>query len=205
MKDSRTKLKTAHRDDVFRITVNVHNAYKKIFKIKTYRKGRVRHVLYSGWTSILSTLVWDKMKLPCCLTWKTGNVRKNDIGHCTVDGCDTTIECVAIQKELSFKIENFDANHFHDPDVKRRILHTEESKYQAMLRGRSAFAVHCELAGQLIDDNESDIETLEDRCSSPAATIFSAPNDNSEQKKCVNRQPHSKKLSEPEKGKEFVM
>lgn len=162
VKDFRTKLHTAHRDDVFRITVNVHNAYKKIFKIKTYHKGRVRHVLYSGWTSVLSTFVSDKMKLPCCLRWKTGNVRKNDIickGHCTVDGCDTTIECVAVQKELSFKIENFDANHFHDPDVKRRILHIEGSKYQAMLRGRSAFAVHCELADQLIDDNESDIET----------------------------------------------
>lgn len=120
--DFRTNLKAARPDDILHITIHVHNSYKKIFKVKTYKKGRTRHVLQSGWTSILSTIVWDKMKLPCCLKWNSGNVRVADIickGVCTAPGCNTQIECLAVQKKLKFKIENFDSEYVHDANLKR--------------------------------------------------------------------------------------
>lgn len=105
-----------------------------------------------GWTSNLSTIVWNELKLPCCLRWKVANVRQDDIycqGSCV--GCELLITCIAQKKSLTFTIKNYDSEFVHDPKNKRRMNLVDKEKLKTMLKGTSAFNVGIQLADDLLD------------------------------------------------------
>lgn len=139
-------------DNILRISIKCRNAYKDILPVKVYRKKRLRRVVEKGWTNNLSSIVWKKIKLPCCLRWKVANVRRNDIvceGSCVE--CKLTIICRAEEKKLHFTIKHYDAEFEHDPKNKRIMSLADKEKILQMLKGKSAFAVGNELADELMD------------------------------------------------------
>lgn len=83
--------------------------------------------------------------------WKVANVRRDDVycaGSCVQ--CQLVITCIAEKKKLKFTIQNDDAGVLHDPKHRRRMNQFDKDKLQAMLKGRSAFDVHNQLADELM-------------------------------------------------------
>lgn len=154
-------LSSAKPNDVLQIVLDIGIKYGEIFRVKTYRKGRLRKTLQTGWSSQLSEYIWEQLKLPCCLKWNNGNVRMDDIickGECKEESCSMQIECVAVPNKLAIIIKHYDAECHHATSYKRRILTVDKLKYQEMLKGKSAFDVRCVLADKLIPDNAAEIK-----------------------------------------------
>lgn len=146
----RSRLESANSTDILKVTVKCRNVYEDILPVKVYRTKRLRRVVKRGWTDNLSAIVWEKLRLPCCLRWKVANVRRDDIyceGSCI--GCELVITCVAMKNKLKFTIRNYDAGVPHNPKQKRRMNAAATEKVRVMLKGKSAFDVHLEMTDQL--------------------------------------------------------
>lgn len=142
----------AQPGDTLSMSVKCRNAFKDLLPIRVYRSHRLRRVLKRGWTNNLSAVVWNEFKLPCCLRWKVANVRRDDVycaGSCVQ--CQLVITCIAEKKKLNFTIQNYEAGVEHDSKYRRKMNQVDKEKYQAMLKGRSAFDVRNQLADELMD------------------------------------------------------
>lgn len=61
------------------------------------------------------------------------------------------ITCTAEKKKLTFTIQNYDAEHVHDPKNKRKMNLVDKDKLRLMLKGTSAFDVRNQLADELME------------------------------------------------------
>lgn len=126
--------------------------FKEMFQVICTQRDRKRKTLKSGWSSKLSSIIWEQKKLSCIWSWKRASVRSMDIvckGSCS--DCGATIECEATPKCLRFNIENFDPEFIHNPKKKRRVLKSDMPTLQALLDGKSVQKVRANLANDLME------------------------------------------------------
>lgn len=145
----------------------MHNVGRDFYTIYQNQEGK--KVVREGWSAKLSLIIWQKLHLPCCLSFRRAKYRSEDIyasgGICRQKNCAVKITAALPHhsNNMTITIEEYVPNIFHDANMKRRILPCDKKKLADKLKEKSAFALRSELADGILtekDGNSADIPTL---------------------------------------------
>lgn len=115
-------------------------------------------MIKEGWSTKTNMVIWEKLRLPCCLGFRRIKYRENDIavtgGYCRT--CTTSIAANLSHHSniLRISITNFNPRMWHDMKLKRRVLPCEREDLEKKLDQKTAYIVRSELADAASQDGK---------------------------------------------------
>lgn len=130
---------------------------------EVYTNQDSKQSIKTGWSAKINLIIWDRLNLPCCFSFKRARYRQQDIissGICKQKKCRATLETTLphCTNNLNVTIQEYKPRIKHDSKIKRRVLPEIKSELVDKLQQKSAYALRSELADR----------TMKESCSEPA-------------------------------------
>lgn len=128
---------------------------------KDDNKTRVEKTLKPGWTDVICDVLWRKIKLSCCLSFKKVDVTSN--GFKTNGICkECNFVCIVHSSEdftsLYVQITPGLKNYPHK--IKRKVTGTRRAEIATSMNSRTATVVRNEMANNLMEDGDDEPATI---------------------------------------------
>lgn len=126
-----------------------------------YKDSSNKYAVKEGWSWKLRKFISKQLNIPCTLSFRRTKYRASDIlftgGKCREKLCplEVTASLPHSTNKLTVTLEKYDVNIEHDTVFLEKISPEDKGDILEKLKGKSAYAIHNELAADILEDENS--------------------------------------------------